>query len=172
MSPTGVPLVTIVDLYSTPIAPPLGSIDTPLSNHLISPATPVSSLFFHSVALFGTLGTPVVPPVTPLPRILSPPSRLPCLVFLEPLAPCCVASCLFGPLVLVHVTLSCTLLWRCSSQSFATSHGLLGSSPTLCPSASPRPLTCIYTAGHPTLQSTSAIAGIITPLEILCLLEV
>ena len=83
--------------------------------------------------------------------------------------PCC-ASCVllfFGRLLrylfLVHGILSCTLLWRCSSQSFATSHGLLGSSPTLCPSASPRPLTCIYTAGHPTLQSTSAIAGIITP---------
>ena len=48
------------------------------------------------------------------------------------------AACLFGPLALVtcHGILSYTLLWRCSSQSFATSHGLLGSSPTLCPLAS------------------------------------
>ena len=69
-----------------------------------------------------------------------------------------ITSCSF-----YHGILSRTLLWRCSSQSFATSHGLLGSSPTLCPLASRRPLTCIYTAGHPTLQSASAIAGIITP---------
>ena len=34
---------------------------------------------------------------------------LACLVFLEPLAPCCVASCLFGPLALVAPLASCFL---------------------------------------------------------------
>ena len=55
------------------------------------------------------------------------------------------AACLF--ILLVHGILSCTLLWRCSSsQSFATSHGLFGFSPTCCPSASCRPSGCIYPA--------------------------
>ena len=92
ISPTEIPLVTIYPsvssrLMSLPVVPPVDS-TTSLStsrhscnsNRFIHPysipphhcrthwySCSTSFLFFHSVALFGTLDTPVVPPVTPLP---------------------------------------------------------------------------------------------------------
>ena len=161
MSPSEIPHVTIVEC--------LHGIHTRFDCIIVeltgTPVVPLSSSCRSSHSTFlGTHSRCLSPhKITQLLLLLPSPVRASC--------PCSSSSPLLlllsGRLplsvLLVHGILSCTLLWRCSSQSFATSHGLLGSSPTLCPSASPRPLTCIYTAGHPTLQSTSAIAGIITP---------
>ena len=114
-----------IDPLVTPIAPcvywhrhhsptsTLGSIDMPLSKSSSSNILSLVLFRLDSVCRFDYIivelpDTPVVPLVTPLPQTVSSGSTgvfiySPALLFfLEPLAPQCVASCLFGPLALVY----------------------------------------------------------------------
>ena len=131
MSPTKIPLVTIVERLNPPVTLLL-PFNYTLRNSL---SVTLSSSFFEPLALRLSSSSFL---------LLNTYSSLLLLLSWHP------------------VTYS-TLVLFFSVFRHLHHGGLLGFSPTLCPSASCRPLGCIYPVGHPTLQSASAIAGI-TPV--------